>query len=143
MLSRLLLALVWASLSVAATTHLLKERVPEPRHWQRLDAAPRDHVISLKLALPQHRFDELEDHLLAVSDPGHARYGAHLSKEEVEELVKPAQESVEAVDAWLREMGFEEGDVERSAAMDWIMVKVPVALAEEMLDTVRHLAALF
>ena len=136
MLFRLPFALTWVSLATAFTTHLLKERVPEPRRWQRLDAAPREHVIPLKLALPHSRFNELEDHLLAISDPLHLRYGAHLSKEEVQALMKPHQESVDAVDAWLEELGFGETDVERSPALDWVMVKVPVSIAEKMLDTV-------
>ncbi|KZV66414.1 subtilisin-like protein [Peniophora sp. CONT] len=138
MLFRLFPALAWASLASASTTHLLKERVAPPRNWNRLDAAPRDHVIPLKFALPQPRFDELEDHLLAVSDPEHSRYGAHLSKEEVDELVRPEQESIDVVDAWLKELGFGEEDVTRSSAMDWVMIMVPVGMAEDMLDTTFH-----
>ncbi|VDB84586.1 unnamed protein product [Peniophora sp. CBMAI 1063] len=139
MLFRPLSALAWASLcTAAATTRLLKERVHDPHHWRRVDTAPRSHVIPLKLALPQSRFDELEDHLLAVSDPEHERYGRHLTKGEVEELVRPGEESVRVVEEWLEEMGFGEGEAEWSVARDWVLVKVPVGLAEDMLDTTFH-----
>jgi len=46
-------------------------------------------------------------HLYEVSDPDHERYGAHLSKEEVEALVAPHQESVDLVDEWLQSHGIE------------------------------------
>jgi tripeptidyl-peptidase-1 len=57
-------------------------------------------------------------------------------KEQVEELVRPHHESVQAVDAWLAEYGITEDTVRRSSAGDWVTAVVPVALAEEMLDTV-------
>jgi tripeptidyl-peptidase-1 len=44
---------------------------------------------------------------------------------------------VEAVNDWLAEYGITEGDrVRRSVAGDWVTILVPVAIAEEMLDTV-------
>ena len=71
-----------------------------------------------------------------MSDPAHARYGAHLSKEDVEALVRPHAESVDAVDAWLASHGIKESDCHRSPAKDWVKVDVPVSLTEKMLDTV-------
>lgn len=95
-------------------------------------------MISLRIALPQSNFDALEQHLYEVSDPFHSRYGDHLSKEEVEALVAPHQDSVAAVKEWLAEHGIGEDGVSRSAAGDWVTVRVPVAKAETMLETVRE-----
>ncbi len=116
--------------------HKVKELVRAPRGWVQGAPAPADHVIKLKIALPQSNFPELERHLYEVSDPSHARYGQHLSKEEVEELVAPHPESVDVVDAWLSSFGLGESDFERSPAKDWVTLRVPVRLAEAMLDTV-------
>jgi tripeptidyl-peptidase-1 len=77
----------------------------------------------------------LEDHLYAVSDPYHERYGAHLTKEEVEELVAPHPDSVSEVNGWLSSHGIQEEDVGRSPAGDWLTIKLPVQLVEKMLDT--------
>ena len=131
-------AIILAALAHATphNTPRLKERVPVPRNWVRLAEAPADHTIALRVALPQPRFSELEAHLYEVSDPAHARYGAHLSKEDVEALVRPHAESVDAVDAWLASHGIKESDCHRSPAKDWVKVDVPVSLAEKMLDTV-------
>ena len=120
-----------------ANTVLLKESVPPPRNWIDLGRALPDWSIPLRIALPQTRFDELERHLYETSDPSHARYGQHLLKEEVEELVKPPRLSVYTVDAWLAEYGIREEEITRSPAGEWVSVTVPVMLAEAMLHTVR------
>jgi hypothetical protein len=44
---------------------------------------------------------------------------------------------VRAVDAWLAEHGIPEGEsIQRSPAGDWVTIRVPIAQAEVMLDTV-------
>ena len=73
---------------------------------------------------------------LLFSDPFHDRYGQHLSKEEVEDLVAPEAESVHLVNEWLASHGVYEDGLTRSPAKDWVHIKIPVALAEEMLKTV-------
>lgn len=119
-------------------TPRVKEAVPHPRGWTKRARAPRDALLDLRIALPQHRFAELEAHLYAVSDPDHVRYGEHLSKADVEALVAPHPDALAAVDAWLADYGLggDESMLVRSPAGDWVKARVPVALAEEMLDTV-------
>ncbi len=73
---------------------------------------------------------------LLFSDPFHDRYGQHLSKEEVEDLVAPEADSVHLVNEWLASHGVYEDGLTRSPAKDWVHIKIPVALAEEMLKTV-------
>lgn len=70
------------------------------------------------------------------SDPFHERYGAHLSQDEVNELIAPPSESVDRVKAWLASHGIPEDNLSYSPAGDWVKVTVPVSLAEDMLDTV-------
>ncbi|OCH92966.1 tripeptidyl peptidase A [Obba rivulosa] len=118
--------------------HTVKESVRPPRGWSKVQPAPADHVIELRIGLPQPNFATLEKHLYEVSDPFHERYGAHLSKEEVDALVAPHSESVELVTEWLTSHGLSEGSMSRSPAQDWVTVKVPVSLAEKMLDTEYH-----
>lgn len=73
------------------------------------------------------------------SDPSSERYGQHLSKNEVEDLVAPHPTSVQLVEEWLASYGLEGDDLSWSPSKDWAIVKTNVALAEEMLDTVRLL----
>ncbi|KAI8982751.1 tripeptidyl peptidase A [Trametes punicea] len=137
----------WLSFALAAVVsavpakdcaHKLKESIPPPRGWTKSAPAPANHVIELRIALPQPRFSELERHLYEVSDPFGERYGQHLSKEEVESLIAPEPESIHLVNEWLASHGIYEDDLSRSPAKDWVIVNVPVSLAEEMLKTEYH-----
>lgn len=116
--------------------HKVKEQLSgPPRGWTITGPAPSDHFIQLRIALPQPNFHVLEEHLYAVSDPSHERYGQHLSKEEVEELVAPHPDSVDAVTGWLASHGFDSESTSRSPAGDWLTIRVSVSKAEEMLNT--------
>ena len=73
---------------------------------------------------------------LHFSDPYHERYGQHLTQSEVYELIAPHDESIELVDDWLASYGIFEDNFERSAAQDWVKLKIPIGVAEQMLNTV-------
>ena len=61
----------------------------------------------------------------------------------MESLVAPGVDSVHLVNEWLASHGLLEDSLSRSPGQDWVMVKVPVSLAEEMLKTVRAQAPEF
>ncbi|KAG7098096.1 hypothetical protein E1B28_000070 [Marasmius oreades] len=141
---RVVLTLALASFSLAGSTiHVpststVKESVLPPRGWAQHNRPHPDHKIELRIGLPQPNFHILEEHLYEISDPFHERYGQHLSKEEVEELVAPHPESIDSVTAWLASHGFQEADLERSPAKDWVYLTVPVSVAEKLLDTTYY-----
>ena len=142
------LVLVAAAIAVSAKStaaildrdFAVKETVQPPPIWVKHSTPNPDHVIKLRIALPQPNFDVLEKLLYDVSDPYHENYGLHLSKEEVETLVAPEDESVHLVNEWLASHGIYEDNLSRSPARDWVLVKVPVSQAEEMLKTVGTLS---
>ena len=115
----------------------VKEEVSSPRGWVKHSRPHPDHNIVLRIGLPQPNFHVLEKNLYEVSDPAHERYGQHLSKSEVEALVAPHPESLDLVNEWLSTFGVNEDSLLRSPARDWVTLKVPVSLAEKMLDTVN------
>lgn len=57
----------------------------------------------------------------------------------VDELARPKEESVDAVWRWLEQYNVQKEDCKMSDSGDWVRARVPVALAEKMLDTVRFL----
>ncbi len=66
---------VWLSVALATVVvaipskdgaHKLKESIPAPRGWTKSAPAPADHIIELRIALPQPNFAELERHLYEV-----------------------------------------------------------------------------
>lgn len=72
---------------------------------------------------------------LPVSDPDHTRYGQHLSKAEVDELVKPSPDTSKLVLEWLEDSGIEEKDCQFSGARDFISISLKVEDVEELLKT--------
>lgn len=139
-------AVLGLSALAQAAPHASKKRAPlvksgiaqVPQDWVLHRTPPAHHPIKLRIGLPQSNFPELQRTLFEVSDPSHSRYGAHLSKEEVEALISPHPESLDVVDEWLASHGFDIDALERSPANDWITVVVPVHQAESMLNTKYH-----
>ncbi|KAH9031600.1 peptidase S8/S53 domain-containing protein [Lactarius deliciosus] len=72
-----------------------------PENWESLGLPPADTVIDLYIALKPYRENALIDALNEISDPRHPRYGAHLSKDKVADLVAPHPDTVQLVRSWL------------------------------------------
>ena len=67
---------------------------------------------------------------------GMPRYGNHLSKEEVGELIAPSSTTIERVEAWLSHHDIDPvSSLSRTDAGDWVTVTIPVNKVEHMLDT--------
>ncbi|KAI1265446.1 tripeptidyl-peptidase 1 precursor [Xylariaceae sp. FL1019] len=122
---------------VARSVYSVKDSHYVPRGWTKRSRAPADHVINLQIGLKQSNFAELERHLYEVSDPSDSRYGQHLSADEVNQLVKPTDETSNLVHEWLGDNGIVPESY--SAANDWITVSLPVSAIEQLLDTEYHL----
>ncbi|KAI5860527.1 tripeptidyl-peptidase 1 precursor [Durotheca rogersii] len=118
------------------SAYRVKDEHHVPRDWRRLRRAPADHVIDLQIGVKQSNFGELERHLYEVSDPDHPRYGQHLTADEVNELVKPTDETLDLVREWLEANGVK--PTAYSSAKDWITVSLPIRAVERLLDTEYH-----
>ncbi|KAL8785889.1 MAG: hypothetical protein Q9213_003121 [Squamulea squamosa] len=134
------------------SAYAVKDSHHVPRKWTRVGQAPANHVVNLEIALKQSQFDELErqlyegsvnpsgpsdmtDMIYLVSDPDHERYGNHLDFDEVNELVKPGDDSLDLVHEWLRDHGIGEDRLSYTPAKDWVKVELPIATVERLLDT--------
>ena len=128
--------------TVGSTAPKVKHVVIPPHGWAEKGVPSPDHTVTLRIGLLQPNFPVLAAHLYEVSDPNHTRYGAYLSKQEVEALVTPHQETIQIVDEWLTSHGIDLSAITRSTAKDWAILTIPVDLAEKMLDTVSALCGL-
>lgn len=130
--------------------YAVKETHPVPRKWTPVSRAPGQHMLHMQIGLQQEKFDELERHLYegkhkhllfkgrkltytTVSDPAHARYGHHLSVEQVHDLVRPSEDDLDLVHEWLIANGVDRFDY--SPAKDWVNIYISVEDAERLLDT--------
>ncbi|KAJ3777653.1 peptidase S8/S53 domain-containing protein [Lentinula raphanica] len=108
--------------------------------WVHHSTPDPSKLLKLRFGLRPSNFDTLIDHLSETSDPFHERYGKHLSKEQVDELMRPTDETLQEVKEWLSWHGIEE-DAFTSNSDRWITVNVPVSLAETLLNTKYHVYA--
>lgn len=81
----------------------------------------------------KHNHALFDQTLMEISDPNHPRYGQHLKREELKELIKPRAESTDAVLNWLKESGVASKDIETDG--EWINFVAPVSTAEKMMAT--------
>ena len=137
---QLLLTCVFAAQAVLAapharSTYAVKDTHSAPVAWSKCERAHPDRPISLNIGVTQGQFTELEKTLFEVSEPSHTRYGKHLSADEVNELIQPKDEALEAVHEWLHDAGVKVEELAYSPAKDWIRITLPVKDVESLLDT--------
>ena len=127
------------SLLSARADYAVKETHNPPAAWRRLDdEVPHDQILEMRFGLRQSNFAKLEEHLSKSSDPYHAQYGNHLSMKEVQALVAPDSDTVDAVSSWFADYGVAAERLVYSAAGDWVTVRLPLSQVEEMLNTKYH-----
>ncbi|KAJ7164726.1 family S53 protease-like protein [Mycena crocata] len=109
-----------------------EKRDAVPSSFAKVGPAPSSETIPLRIGLFSNNFPGLEETLYAVSTPGSARYGQHLSLEEAKAFMEPTAESLNAVTEWLDSHGLKA--TVTSPYGEWLTVNVPVSKANEMLD---------
>lgn len=119
--------------STLRSSYAVKERHNVPRAWTRLGEASKSDRIHLSIGLRQSNEGLVEKHLLEVSDPSHSRYGQHLSNAEIQDIIRPSEESQDLVKAWLEEHGIT--NVIHNPAKDMVHVLIPIEQAEQLLRT--------
>jgi tripeptidyl-peptidase-1 len=138
----------WDNMLVKHTWHAI------PVNWESLGHPPAGTRINLYLALKPERESALIDTLSEVSDPTHLRhvllttppclysrvpllcfrYGAHLSAEQVAELVRPYPDTLELISAWLKYHGIRPSSISTTHGGGWLTVTdVFVSQANQLL----------
>ncbi|KAI0705250.1 peptidase S8/S53 domain-containing protein [Cytidiella melzeri] len=105
-----------------------------PQGWKCHGPAPSDHLLDMRIALKQDKFEDLVTALYEVSDPEHHMYGQHLTKEQVDALVAPHSDSVELVNEWLEAHGVAASSAQRTNGGSWLRLPVTVEQASRMLN---------
>ncbi|KAJ7465224.1 family S53 protease-like protein [Mycena latifolia] len=127
-----LLSLAAASPASRPNFVVHERRDAAPSSFAKVGPAASDATINLRIGLFSNNFAGLEETLYAVSTPGSALYGQHLTLEEAKAFMEPTAESLSAVTAWL-----DSHDLKATVASpygEWLTVQVPVSKANEMLD---------
>jgi tripeptidyl-peptidase I len=114
------------------SSHAVKERHSVPDGWTKFGPASKSDSIHLVIGLKLQNETAVEQHLLEVSDPRHHRYGQHLTAEEIQDVVRPSEDTQNAVMSWLEDYGLT-GNF--SPNKDTIHVLLSIEKAERLLQT--------
>ncbi|KAI9448785.1 subtilisin-like protein [Lactarius psammicola] len=116
-----------------------------PENWESLGPPLAGTTIDLCIALKPHRKNALIDALYEVSTPNRSRhysreplllcrYGAHLSQDQVAELVAPHPDTLELVNSWLEYHSVPSSSISTTHGGSWLTVTgVPVSQANGLL----------
>ncbi|USP78331.1 Tripeptidyl-peptidase SED2 [Curvularia clavata] len=133
-----LLAVTRGSSVSASTTYHIESEVVEQLHnvpegWSEVGVPDPDQKLRFRIALRSADRELFERTLMEISSPSHPRYGKHLKRDELKDLIKPRAESASNVLSWLEESGIEAKDIENDG--EWINFYAPVKRAEQMMGT--------
>jgi tripeptidyl-peptidase-1 len=136
MTGQLSLAIAVASIAVGAVQ--IEPWAGVPDGWTTVSRADPAAQLELTLAVRQTNLAALERQVLAASDPDNAaRYGRHLSREQVDALVAPRSADVEQVKAWIA-AGAAPTAMRSTGNGDLITATITVAEAERLLSVQYH-----
>ncbi|KAF8264277.1 peptidase S8/S53 domain-containing protein [Lactarius quietus] len=104
-----------------------------PMNWERLGPPPTGTTIKLHIFLKPHHQNALINALYEVSNPEHPKYGAHLAKEQVADLLAPHPDTLELVSLWLEHRGVS-SSISTTLGGSWLtLTGVPVSQANDLL----------
>ncbi|KAH9015767.1 subtilisin-like protein [Lactarius deliciosus] len=106
-----------------------------PEHWETLGHPAAGTTIDLHIALEPQRKNAVVDALYEVSSPRSPKYGAHLSREQLADIVAPHPDTLTLVNSWLKHHGVRPSSVSQSHGGSWLTVaEVPMSQANNMLS---------
>ncbi|KAI7181527.1 hypothetical protein D0869_10313 [Hortaea werneckii] len=122
-----------ASGAAVPETHVVHERrdgLGDGR-WTKRDRA--SGVLPMRIGLTQQNLGNAHEHLMDISHPHSPNYGKHWTSDEVIDMFKPSDETVETVKNWLSDHGIT-GHVQ-SENKGWMAFHATVEQAESLLHT--------
>lgn len=115
-------------LATAVSARVFDSLSAIPKGWTEVREAEPTDTVTLKIALKKQHVAALKQAVLDMSTPGHAKYGQHMSRDQVRSYVAPSKRSTDAVAEWLASYG-----IEPSVDNDWFTFSTAVSTANEML----------
>ena len=88
--------------------------------------------IRLRIYLRQPKIDEFRQRALDIATPGHKLYRQHMSQHALREMLKPADDAVNAVLDWLTEFGLRDQAIVQE---DWVYIDTKLSEVETLLQT--------
>lgn len=107
--------------------------------WTKIDRAPADTPLTLRIGLKQRNLERAEEFMHAISNPRSNTYGQHWSPQQVVDVFAPSYEAIAETEQWLLSEGVAGGSISRTTGRNWIKISTTVGKAESLLDTTYNI----
>lgn len=104
-----------------------------PDGWSKGSKPQPGTTIQFRMELRGPGSTNLERLAIDLATPGHPKYGRHMKREEVEELLRPTSAVSDQVLSWLDTEGVSYDTIQRDG--NWISFRANISQAEKMLKT--------
>lgn len=104
-----------------------------PQGWEQGRSVGSAEILRFRLAVKHQKDFEFEQHLLAISTPNHPKYGQHMKRDELKDMLRPSPAASTAIINWLKSEGVGTRQIEDDG--DWINFYIAATEAERILDT--------
>ncbi|KAF2163435.1 hypothetical protein M409DRAFT_37264 [Zasmidium cellare ATCC 36951] len=128
-----------ASAIVVPRSHVVhEERSQTAGRWVKRDRVTTDATLSVRIGLAQSNLEQGHDFLMDVSDPSSPNYGRHWTSEEVIDMFRPSDETIETVSQWLQDGGIFNESITQSDNKGWLAFPATAKQIERLLYTEYH-----
>lgn len=104
-----------------------------PDGWTKGNSPHPSTILKLRLAADQPNLMALEQDVVDMSTPGHPRYGRHMKRDELKELLRPEAAISNQIISWLNAQNVSSDSVQVDG--NWFSFQTTVLQAEHMLST--------
>ncbi|KKO97929.1 Pro-kumamolisin [Trichoderma harzianum] len=131
----LLCSVAVALVETSLAKHVIHERsVESTGEWAKIGNVNRNGLVPVSIGLTQRNLDLGHQLLMERSNPDSPNYGQHMTRDEVNDLFAPHDDSVDAVHSWLEAEGIELERVYRSDNRQWVQFHATVGELEKLLN---------
>ncbi|GAM82663.1 hypothetical protein ANO11243_006450 [Dothideomycetidae sp. 11243] len=131
--ARSTLVAVLAALATMADAKVMESLRAVPQGWQVVGKPAADAKLMFRIAMNQPKEGLFDQLLMDISTPGNPKYGKHMKRDEVKDLLRPHPHATAAVIDWLEQSGVDQDHIVDDG--EWINFWTDVASAETMFDT--------
>ena len=133
------LALYLSAFAVALpspATHIVHEERDEiPARWMKRDRVPAHAKLPVRIGLTQSNLENAHEHLFDVANPDSPNYGNHWTSEQVIDMFKSLDETIDSVREWLVSSGIDKDSITLSGNKAWLAFTATAERMEALLHT--------
>ena len=114
--------------------HRVVEQLPGiPEGWSEDRPPSPSTSMKFRMAIRHDKTAEIEQKAVDISTPGNRLYGQFMKREEIDDLLRPSDNALNAILSWMKSEHVPNDKIERHG--NWLTWTIPVSQAEKMLHT--------